>query len=88
MAEKIEIGTVSSRGQICIPNNIREDMGLEEGSKVLFVLTDDSLLVKKVNMRTFKEITKPLKEAAKKAGMKESEVSGIVHRFRSKNKSK
>lgn len=88
MAEKIEMGTVSSRGQICIPNDIREDMGLEEGSKILFVLTDGSLLVKKINMQTFREITKPLKEAAKKIGMKESEVPGMVHRFRDKNKIK
>ena len=47
--EKIEMATVSSRGQICIPNGIRDDMGLKEGSKVLFVLTDDSLIMKKVN---------------------------------------
>ena len=84
MVEKIEMGTVSSRGQICIPNDIREELGLKEGSKILFVLEDDSLIVKKVDMQTFREITKPLKEAAKKAGMKESEVPRIVHKFRSK----
>ena len=84
MTDKIEIGTVSSRGQICIPNNIREDMGLEEGSKVLFVLADGSLLVKKVTIQSFREITKPLKEAAKKAGMKESDIPGIVHIFKGK----
>ena len=86
MTEKIELGRVSSRGQICIPNDIREDMGLKEGSRILFVLADDSLLIKKVNMRTFAEITKPLKEAAKKAGMKESDVVEMIHRFRAKNK--
>jgi len=86
MNEKIELGTVSSRGQICIPTDIREDMGLEEGSKVLFVLTDDSLLIKKVNMKTFAEITKPLKDAAKKAGMKESDVVEMIHRFRAEKK--
>jgi len=88
MAEKIEMATVSSRGQICIPNDMRKDMGLEEGSKVLFVLTDGSLLIKRVNMQTFREITRPLKEAAKKAGMKESEVVDIVHRARTKSKTK
>jgi len=82
MAEIIEMGTVSSRGQICIPNDIRDEMGLKEGNKVLFVLQDESLLVKKVTMQTFEEITKPLKEAAKKAGFKESEVDGIVHKSR------
>ena len=86
MPEIIEMGTVSSRGQICIPNNIREEMGLKEGNKILFVLQDQSLFVKKVTMQTFAEITKPLKEEAKKAGMKESDVEGIVTRFRQSKK--
>ncbi len=32
MMEIIEMGTVSARGQICIPNDIREEMGLKEGN--------------------------------------------------------
>jgi len=86
MNEIIEMGTVSSRGQICIPNDIRDEMGLKEGNKILFVLQDGSLLVKKVNMQTFAEITKPLKEEAKKAGMKESDVERIVSNFRKNRK--
>ena len=82
MSEIIEMGTVSSRGQICIPSNIRDNMGLEEGNKILFVLQDDSLLVKKVTMQTFEQITKPLKEAAKKAGMQESRVTDMVHKVK------
>ncbi|PIO04472.1 hypothetical protein COT48_00230, partial [Candidatus Woesearchaeota archaeon CG08_land_8_20_14_0_20_47_9] len=31
---------------------------------------------------TFASITRSLKEAAKKAGMKESEAANIVHKFR------
>ncbi len=84
MSEIIEMGTVSSKGQICIPSNIRENMGIVEGSKILFVLQDDSLLVKKMNLETFEQITKPLKEAAKKAGFHENEVEGLVHRLRKK----
>lgn len=80
MTEKIEMGTVSSRGQICIPNNIREDMGLKEGNKILFVLSDGSLLMKKVSMQSFEEIIRPLKEAKKK--IKESEVVDLVHKVR------
>jgi len=82
MPEIIEIGKVSSRGQICIPNNIREKMELEEGSKVLFVLQDKSLLMKKVTSETFTNITRPLKEEAKRDGFKESEVNNIVHKSR------
>lgn len=80
MPEIIEMGTVSSRGQICIPNDIREEMGLKEGNKILFVLEDDALLVKKVTMQTFAEITKPLKEAKKK--IREEDVDDLIHKIR------
>ena len=84
MNETIEMGTVSSRGQICIPNNIREDMGLIEGSRVIFVLSNDSLIMKKISMETFAQITKPLREAKKK--IKEEEVNDLIHRFRKAKK--
>lgn len=86
MQEIIEIGTVSSRGQICIPNGIREEMGLKEGNKILFILENDALLVKKITMQTFADITKPLKEAAKKAEMKELDVDKIITNFRKSKK--
>ncbi len=82
MSELIEMGTMSSRGQIVIPTDIREEMGLKEGSKILFVLSDDSLLIKRVTMQTFAEITKPLKEEAKKNELKESDVDTIIHKMR------
>jgi AbrB family looped-hinge helix DNA binding protein len=87
MAEKIELGTVSSRGQICIPNNIREEMGLDEGSKVLFFLSgEDTLLVKKVQAKTFEEITRPLREAPKK--IREEDVVDLIHKIRKEKREK
>lgn len=82
MKEIIEMGTVSSRGQIAIPSQIRKEMKMEEGQRIIFFAEDDTLLIKKVTSQTFREITKPLKEAAKKAGLKESDVSGIIKKFR------
>ena len=82
MGEIIEKGTIRSRGQICIPSEMREEMDLKEGTKVVFVLQKDFLLIKKVSMQTFAEITKPLKEEVKKSGLKESDVNAIIHRFR------
>ena len=85
-SEAVDIGSVSSRGQIAIPSDIRRVLGLEEGSKVLFVVENDTLLMKKVTSSTFAEITRPLKEAAKAASMKESDVNDLVHRFRTSKK--
>lgn len=82
----VEMGKISSRGQIAIPSDIREQLGLEEGSKVLFFTEHNTLLIKKVTSQTFAQITKPFKEAAKKAGLKESDVLDIVQRVRKSKK--
>lgn len=39
-----------------------------------------------VNTASFIEITKPLKEVAKKSGLKESEVNNIIHKIRKEKK--
>ena len=78
----MEMGKISSRGQIAIPLDIRQQLGLEEGSKVLFFTDEDTLLVKKITPQTFAQITKPFKEAAKKARLEEKDVSSIVQRAR------
>ena len=84
MEEIIEMGKISSRGQVAIPSDIREKMGLEEGTRVLFFLENDTLLIKRITQMSFAEITKPLREAKKK--IKEEDVVGLIHRFRkSKN---
>ena len=57
-------------------------MGLKEGSKILFVLEKDSLLVKRVSTETFAQITKPLKKEAEKSNIKESDVNRIIHNSR------
>jgi len=80
MSELIEMGTVSSRGQIAIPSGIRSKLGLEDGSKILFFLEDDALLMKKVTPSSFAELTKPLREAKKRIG--ESHVNQLVHKMR------
>jgi AbrB family looped-hinge helix DNA binding protein len=87
MEEKIEMGTISARGQICIPTNMRESLNLEEGTKVLFVQLGDSLIIKKVNIKkTWEELTKPLRDAPKK--IKEEDVVDLVHRIRKEKREK
>ncbi|KKT71667.1 MAG: Transcription regulator, SpoVT/AbrB family [Candidatus Collierbacteria bacterium GW2011_GWB1_44_6] len=80
MGELIEIGKISSRGQIAIPSDIRKELDLKEGQRVLFFLGDDTLIIKKINSQTFEELTKPLRDAKKK--IKESEVNALIHRLR------
>lgn len=84
MDTTIEIGKISSRGQIAIPSDIRAKLGLEEGSKVLFFTEDDTLLMKKVSAESFAEMTKPFREARKK--IREEDVPALIHKLRKKKK--
>ena len=86
MEELIEIGKVSARGQIAIPIDIRRSMNLHDGEKVLFFLENETLLVKKLSSKTFAEISKPLRDVAEKAGMKESDVPAMIQRFRAQKR--
>ena len=80
MGEVFEMGKVSSRGQIAIPVEIRKEMGLEDGSKIMFFLEEDTLLIKKVSTQTWEQITKPLRQLKKK--ISQEDVNNLVHRMR------
>ncbi|MDO8628345.1 MAG: AbrB/MazE/SpoVT family DNA-binding domain-containing protein [Nanoarchaeota archaeon] len=82
MADIIELGTISARGQIAIPTSIRKHLNLEEGTKVLFYLNNNTLIIKKVMPKTFTEITQPMKEAAKTAGITEKDLDTIMKKQR------
>ena len=78
--EIIEMATISSRGQVCIPQSIREAMGLAEGSKVFFMMKDKELIIKKGSFSNWDEVTKPFKDAKKK--IREEDVPDLIHRMR------
>ena len=53
----MEIGTVSTKGQVTIPKDIREALHLRAGDKVLFDLqSGDQALVRKAEPRRLSEI--------------------------------
>ena len=59
---KIQITGMSSRGQIVIPLDIRERLGLKEGEKFVVVADDDTIVLKKIAMPSFKNFDKLLKK--------------------------
>jgi len=80
MTKTVEIGTISARGQVAIPSSMRDKLHLMEGEKVLFVLEDGFLLLKRVSDLSWDEITKPLREAKKK--ISERDIPKLVHKLR------
>ena len=84
----INIGKISSRGQIAIPAEVRRALNLEEGEKILFMLEGDTLTIRKIkpSKKSWEELTKPLREAVKKSNLKEEDIVNLIHKFRKEKK--
>ena len=48
--ENIEVTSVSSRGQIVIPQRIRARMKIQTGAKFVVIVEDDTLVLKQLEM--------------------------------------
>ena len=83
---EVDIVTVSSRGQVSIPADIRRDLGLDEGSKLLVISKDDNILFKKIDAeivdKSFQEILEPMWDDAEKADLEEEDAETLVQDHR------
>lgn len=86
---EVELTRMSSRGQIVIPQDIREEMGLEEGEAFAVFGSKDSLLLKRIKtpskeemLKKFEELVAKGQKKAKKLDIKEKDVSKIIHKGR------
>ena len=83
--EKLEITSMSSRGQIVIPFDVRKELGLKEGEKFVVVGEDDTILLKKVSMPSFRNFDRLLKKTqqfTKERGITKKEVEEAIKRAR------
>ena len=83
--EKLEITSMSSRGQVVIPLDIREQLGLKEGEKFVVVGEEDTVILKKIAMPSFKNFDKLLHKTmrfAKEKGVTKDDVEDAIKRAR------
>lgn len=85
----IETTKMSSRGQIVVPQEVREEVKAEEGTMFAIFGKGDTIILKKIEIPTkeqlineFKNIAKEGKERAKKLGIKEKDIPNLVHKER------
>ncbi|MFA5856857.1 MAG: AbrB/MazE/SpoVT family DNA-binding domain-containing protein [Candidatus Pacearchaeota archaeon] len=85
--ENVEITSVSSRGQIVIPQNLRNKMNIREGEKFIVIGEDNTIVLKKLEMPSFSGIDKLLEKTrdfAKKKELKESDITDAIKNQRKK----
>lgn len=85
----VEIIKMSSKGQVVIPQGIREEICASKGTMFAVVSGRDSIVLKKVAMPSKEELICELRKIAKEGrkrleakGIKEADIPGIVERAR------
>jgi AbrB family looped-hinge helix DNA binding protein len=82
---EIETTSMSSRGQVVIPQNVREKLGLREGEKFIVIGKDSTILLKKIEMPSFKNFDRLIKRTqdfVKKKSLKESDLQEAIEKAR------
>ena len=80
---------MSSRGQIVIPQDIREELKAREGTIFSVVSAKDAIILKKIATPSKEDLIKEIRsiamegrKRAEKLGIKESDVPEMVQRVR------
>ena len=78
---------MSSRGQVVIPQNLREKLKIREGEKFIVIGEGNTIILKKLEMSSFDGFDKLLKktrEFAKNKGLKEKDIEEAINATRKK----
>ena len=81
-SDQPEVTTVTSKGQITIPSKLRDQFGLEQGTKLMVVPTEYGLVLKKVDLPSIEEFQRRVENRADVSDMSLDEVTRLVHEAR------
>ncbi|MGQ4555135.1 AbrB/MazE/SpoVT family DNA-binding domain-containing protein [Halobellus sp. GM3] len=81
-SDEPEVTTVTSKGQITIPSKLRDQFGLEKGTKLMVVPTEYGLVLKKIDLPSIEEFQRRVEARTETAEMSLDEVTRLVHEAR------
>lgn len=87
---KMQVTSLSSKGQVVIPNDIRSLLGIKTGAKLLIVTDGDSMVLKPIQtpkFEIFKDLIERSRKFAKEKNLKRSDVQKIIRQVRNENRS-
>jgi len=83
--ESISTTKLSSKGQIVIPEDVRDRLGLKPGDQFIVLGRDDAVILKNISppsMEDFDDLIETARKQARAARLKRSDVSKAVSRVR------
>ena len=78
---------MSSKGQVVIPEQIREELGLQTGSQFVVIAKGDVVILKVLTappIQEFDDLIKQARTYAKKAGMTGKDINDAIKEVRKK----
>lgn len=82
----LAVTSMSSKGQVVIPDRIRRRMGLQAGAKLVVVCDGENLLFKPVEaprLAAFRQLVAESRRFARESGLKRQDVAEAIKRVRS-----
>jgi len=76
---------MSSKGQVVIPEDIRDKLGLTTGAQFIVIGENDVVILKTItrpSMREFDSLIKKARRQARSSGMRRSDISKAIARVR------
>jgi len=76
---------MSSRGQVVIPEDVRNRLNLEAGAQFVVVGEDDVVILKTIkrpSMKDFDDLVGKARRQARASGMKRSDIARAIARVR------
>jgi AbrB family looped-hinge helix DNA binding protein len=80
----VEFTRASSKGQVVIPQDIREELGIKEGTPFAIAVQDRTIVLKKIELpkMSWKEATKPFRTAATKSNFTKEDLNNLIAEVR------
>lgn len=76
--EKFEITTMTTKGQVVIPQGVRQSLGIATGAKFAVVGEGDTIILKRLEMPSagaLKTLLAKSRSVARKSGLNKSDVA-------------
>lgn len=85
---QLEVTSVSSRGQVVIPNQIRQSLKLKSGSKLIVIQNGRNILLKPVELpkkEQFYQLVKLGEKVQKELGLSREDIEKSIKKVRKRN---
>ncbi len=87
----IDVLTLSTKGQLVLPNDLRKSLSLAPGDKLVVYWSNGSIVLKKLELPTESDFEKEIDKTvlyAKENGIKEEDIANTIKSYRAEKESK